>query len=136
MKISTIITSFVLSFFFVQIAAAQNVWTGSIYAGGNDWHNPNNWSKGHVPTDMEDVVIPDLSNTGKPYPVISHEAEANHVRILGQARLNVAAEGNLYLAIMEGFATSQEMEAYTAADSVELTGESRYSSHHRTASLQ
>jgi hypothetical protein len=97
MNFPRIFFSLAFSFLFFASALGQNMWKGSIYSGGQDWHNPTNWSKGHVPTDLEEVIIPDLTNTGKSYPVIQEEVEIQHLRMYGQASLSITSTGVLYI---------------------------------------
>ena len=101
-------TLFILSFFavsslFAQTTIGPNVWLGNTFGPSTDWHHAANWSKGHVPTDMEDVVIPDLSNKGAAhYPVIKHEAEVNRIIVAPQAGLIIGPEGILHIQSSHG----------------------------------
>ncbi|MEO1449258.1 MAG: hypothetical protein AAFV07_06990, partial [Bacteroidota bacterium] len=50
---------------FAQSTLGPNVWLGTAYGIPGDWENPANWSKGHVPTEMESVLVPTLENKGR-----------------------------------------------------------------------
>lgn len=71
-------------------AQIENVWLGNTFGKAGDWHAPENWSRGHVPNDMEVAVIPDLSTKGKAfYPVIRFDAEVERIRICPTAHLTI-----------------------------------------------
>ncbi len=82
-----------------QSSSGANIWLGNTYGPTTDWHHPGNWSKGHVPNEMEEVIIPDQSNKGRPcYPVIQYEAAVASLAIHQMARLEIAQEGSLRIA--------------------------------------
>jgi hypothetical protein len=101
LKSSLLFTSlFVLLFSlsFAQSNSGPNVWLGTANGAATDWHHPANWSKGRVPSDLDEVLIPDLSNNSYiAYPVISYDAEARLIRLHPLARLTVAGSGILFL---------------------------------------
>ncbi|MCS3795444.1 hypothetical protein [Niastella sp. OAS944] len=82
---------FSLAFFVFGAAGvlhAQTTWTGSI---STDWRTDGNWTAG-VPTDVSDVVIPDVTND----PVISTAtALAFSIQVHNGAVLTIAAAGIL-----------------------------------------
>lgn len=86
-----------------QSTLGPNVWLGTGYGIEGDWENPANWSKGHVPTEMEVVLIPDLSNKGRAiYPNIRGEVEIGRLILQPGARLSIDQEGALLVDLMEG----------------------------------
>ena len=96
--------SFLFTFLFAalhvsaQVDANANTWLGLTYGPVSDWHHPANWSKGHVPTEIETVIIPDLSNKGKTYyPIIRFDATAGNISVHPQAKLTILSEGTLLL---------------------------------------
>ncbi len=64
-------------------AKATNTWDGST---NHYWADPNNWSLNHVPTDAEDVVIP---NVNSPVIVDFWDAECNNLTINSGVHLRV-----------------------------------------------
>ena len=101
MKISIIKTlaglfSIALIFSFQALQAqSMNVWLGNTF-GSNDWSIPSNWSQGHVPHDMEVVIIPDLSAKGKAcYPLIRMDAVAERLQLAPNARLSIETGATL-----------------------------------------
>ena len=66
-----IVTTIVL-LFSIQAITAQTVWKGGSPGRENSWNTDSNWSTGRVPTEFDDVIIPDVSCTGNFYPVIDH----------------------------------------------------------------
>ena len=111
MKSSLIFTSllvFVLSVSFAQSNSGPNVWVGTANGAATDWHHPANWSKGKVPSDLDQVLIPDLSNNGHiAYPVIRYDAEASMIQIHPLAQLTVLASATLYLSLPFEMAVNQ-----------------------------
>lgn len=103
----SIFISLIISLFSFSAIAQQtsgpNVWLGNTYGPSDDWHFPGNWSKGHVPLETEDVIIPDVSNKGQAnYPIITFEAEVNRIRVASEARLIIAPEGKLHIQSIHG----------------------------------
>lgn len=102
MKTPILFFALLISAFFIssaQSTAGPNVWLGNTYGPSTDWHHPGNWSKGHVPNEMETVIIPDQSNKGLPcYPVIQYEAAVATLSIHKLARLEIAPDASLRIA--------------------------------------
>lgn len=83
---------------YAQAYAGANVWLGNTYGPTTDWHHPGNWSKGHVPTETETAVIPDLSNKGRAcYPVIRYDVEIATLQLHALAQLTIEKETSLHL---------------------------------------
>lgn len=81
------------AFFFLFMACpifAQTTWTGS---SSTDWHTPGNWDTNAVPTNNDNVIIPDVAND----PVISAAAVANIVRVQTDGVLTINANTSLTL---------------------------------------
>jgi hypothetical protein len=51
-------------------AQSNNTWKGGYPGHETDWSFSKNWSKGHVPSEFDAVVIPDVSTSSSDYPVI------------------------------------------------------------------
>lgn len=82
-----------------QSSSGANIWLGNTYGPTTDWHHPGNWSKGHVPNEMEAVIIPDQSNKGLAcYPLIQYEAAVATLSIHKLARLEIAPNASLRVA--------------------------------------
>src|SRR5690606_3353498 len=46
-----------LTFLIVHASGQTNVWDPKPAGDGISWSDPNNWSLGHIPTSLEDVII-------------------------------------------------------------------------------
>lgn len=66
------------------VAQEANVWTGS---QNNNWFNPNNWSRGSIPTSITHVIV----NSGTPNPCVigAPNATAASIRLTGGATIQV-----------------------------------------------
>ena len=75
---------------------SQVVWKGGTPGRAHDWNISSNWSNNRVPTDFDDVVIPDLSTQGCFYPIIKTEIEPiQFLFIASGAELEVTDTGIL-----------------------------------------
>lgn len=75
-----------------------NIWQGGQPGQEADWYTAANWSLQRVPDWTHDVLIPDMSATARPYPVIRHgAAEANSIQLQSGAQLSIADTGKLRL---------------------------------------
>ncbi|RLD56168.1 MAG: hypothetical protein DRJ05_11735, partial [Bacteroidetes bacterium] len=63
---------------------APNEWTGAF---NSFWHNDNNWSLGHIPTAVEDVII--TSAGYQPPKVDIYDEECNDLTIQSGSTLNI-----------------------------------------------
>lgn len=70
MKNSILFTTLTV-FFTINFSAAQVVWIGGTPGKTTDWNVASNWNKNKIPTDLDDVVIPNLEGQGEFYPVIT-----------------------------------------------------------------
>jgi hypothetical protein len=69
---------------------AGYVWNGS---ADEDWDNPLNWTPNGVPTETDEVSIPDVSKA--PFPTIYGSAAAGMLTIFPGAQLNIAPMADL-----------------------------------------
>ncbi len=75
-----------------------NIWQGGQPGQEANWHLAANWSLDRVPDWTHDVLIPDMSTTARPYPVIRHGvAEANSIQLQSGAQLTIADTSSLRL---------------------------------------
>lgn len=91
-----------IAFAFTVTAFAQspdyvaNIWLGTDAADAQNWHNAHNWSKGHVPTPTETVLILDsYPATDAVYPVISEQASVGVLKVHPHANLTIADDVTL-----------------------------------------
>ncbi|MCF6184424.1 MAG: choice-of-anchor J domain-containing protein, partial [Bacteroidales bacterium] len=62
------------------------VWRGTT---DTDWATTTNWQKQQVPTSVDNVVIPDVSQKSNNFPIITSVAETNDLTILSGANLQI-----------------------------------------------
>lgn len=79
-------------------AFAQVIWKGGTPGAETKWDEARNWSTNKVPTDLDDVIIPDLSSKGDFYPVINTKVPPiAHLNIQGGAILDITTKGELII---------------------------------------
>lgn len=71
----------------------DNVWLAADAADAQNWHNPANWSKGHVPTSKETALILDTyPQEDAVYPVIKEDASVAALKVHPFANMTIAKD--------------------------------------------
>ena len=74
-----------------------NTWKGGHPGREADWNLAANWTLHRVPDWTQDVYIPDLSATARPYPVLNGRAEVHSLQLVSGAALTITETGSLRL---------------------------------------
>lgn len=79
-----------------SLHAETNTWKGGTPGDETNWMNPRNWCANTVPTEISDVVIPNISTTGSHYPIVKSKVEPiGSLLISGGAKLFIEESGLL-----------------------------------------
>jgi len=100
-SLSLIIVRFLFSASLLALALPSfsqriNYWVGGTPGMEHDWDCPKNWSTFHVPNDLTDVVIHDVSTRSRAHPVIEKGVnEVNSIFLDSNAVLEVREQATL-----------------------------------------
>ncbi len=73
-----------------------NTWKGGKPGREADWNVAANWSLYRIP-DWTHVYIPDMSATGRPYPILKKHADVHSLQLQSGAELTIMENGSLQL---------------------------------------
>lgn len=87
-RISLSVLSLLITLFATHLTAQnENIWHGGKPGRTSDWNIAANWSKHRVPTEFDEVVIPNTSSTTQTYPFISGEVTVQSLYIESGAEI-------------------------------------------------
>ncbi|MBL7781392.1 MAG: hypothetical protein JNM22_09265 [Saprospiraceae bacterium] len=97
---------FSICFFMLFSAAVSaqktNVWRGGAPGHETDWSFFKNWSTGKVPSEFDNVIVPDVSASTGDYPVIrTGEVEILGLEIQSGASLTLMPEARLLVETLQ-----------------------------------
>ncbi len=116
MKSTTIIIAIIFIASITNFSQAQsqntNLWKGGTPGQADNWNCPKNWSKGSVPDDFQNVIIPDVSTGSGIYPIIGVVgATVNSIVLESGAKLGIEKGASLIVHMaLEGYGNF-ELEA-------------------------
>lgn len=83
-------------------AQKTNVWRGGAPGHETDWSFFKNWSTGKVPSEFDNVIVPDVSASTGDYPVIrTGEVEILGLEIQSGASLTLMPEARLLVETLQ-----------------------------------
>ena len=74
-----------------------NTWKGGKPGREADWNIAANWSLHRVPDWTQDVYIPDMSATARPYPILQQHADVHSLQLQSGAEVTITETGSLQL---------------------------------------
>ncbi len=78
--------------FYLHLKLPIITWNGSM---NTNWNNPSNWSTNQVPTNTDDIIIPNTTN--KPIIRVSTNALARNITIQDLSSISISSGGSLII---------------------------------------